>query len=62
MKVVGPRSLYTKMLRLSDELHDNARSLADDGNDTLAVRTEQISLACRRLAEHVGNEHSKSDS
>ena len=56
MKVTGVRSLYTKLWRLSDELGNDARRLADGGDNELAAATEQIALACRQLAEKIGTE------
>lgn len=56
MKIVGPRSLYTKMLRLADELHHDAQQIAEGGNTKLAIYTEQISVMCKELAERIGEQ------
>jgi len=54
VKIIGPRSLLTKMWRIADELHNDARRLADGGDNKMAVEVEQIALSCRRLAEKIG--------
>jgi hypothetical protein len=55
VKIIGPRSLQSKMWRIADELRDDARRLRDGGDENrLAASVEQISLDCRHLAEQIG--------
>jgi len=54
MKIIGPRSLHSKMWRIADELREDARRLKDGGENKLAASVEQISLDCRQLADQIG--------